>query len=246
MVTATAGLWVLWANHRHRTGAMTEPTDDVGVLHLDVTVGNAAGNTILVDRRLVIGRSSDPDGRLADDEELSREHAAITREATGEYSITDLGSTNGTFVNGARLDAPVTLAVGDVVEVGASRLVVTRAPPAARRPAVDVRAPTVIVASTAPPAVPDEAASPPPPPPLSPADQDGVAATLDAVPEVAVARHGPGTSQSEQARPSPTSFELRVRIDLERGEVEISLGDGDDPLCVSLQDKRWQVRSGGQ
>ena len=48
---------------------------------------------------------------------VSRRHAEIRRGASG-WSIRDLGSTNGTIVNGARLDRPRTLADGDSVTIG--------------------------------------------------------------------------------------------------------------------------------
>jgi pSer/pThr/pTyr-binding forkhead associated (FHA) protein len=101
---------------------------------------------LVVDERLVIGRNSEDPGRLADDPELSRHHAEILRAPSGEFTIKDLSSTNGTFVNGTRLNTPAVLTVGDEIQVGATRLVVRSAPVAAAqaRPEVDVRAATVI------------------------------------------------------------------------------------------------------
>jgi predicted component of type VI protein secretion system len=49
--------------------------------------------------------------------EISRRHARILRDGEAFY-IEDLGSTNGTFVNHKRLQAPVRLNVGDEVQVG--------------------------------------------------------------------------------------------------------------------------------
>src|SRR4030067_1421209 len=51
------------------------------------------------------------------DAEISRQHAHFTRTPAG-YVIEDLGSTNGTFVNGQRLGGPVVLKPGDVVSFG--------------------------------------------------------------------------------------------------------------------------------
>jgi len=51
------------------------------------------------------------------DAEVSRQHARITRTPAG-YVLEDLGSTNGTFVNGERLAAPRVLNAGDLVGVG--------------------------------------------------------------------------------------------------------------------------------
>jgi DNA-binding winged helix-turn-helix (wHTH) protein len=58
----------------------------------------------------------------------SRRHAAIT-VASGSLIIEDLGSHNGTFVNGRRLDAPSPLADGDEIRVGPATLAVHTAPP---------------------------------------------------------------------------------------------------------------------
>src|SRR5512137_551308 len=51
------------------------------------------------------------------DAEVSRQHARVTRTPAG-YVLEDLGSTNGTFVNGERLAAPRVLNAGDLVGVG--------------------------------------------------------------------------------------------------------------------------------
>jgi pSer/pThr/pTyr-binding forkhead associated (FHA) protein len=93
-------------------------------LRLEVIGGNAIGDTIVVDDELVIGRHADGAGRLSEDEEISRQHARISREATGDYAIEDLGSSNGTFVNGLRIQSPRLLALDDSIEVGATTLVV--------------------------------------------------------------------------------------------------------------------------
>lgn len=115
-------------------------------LQLEIAEGKARGFSFVVDERLVIGRDSDGPGRLADDPELSRHHAEIARAPNGEFTIKDLSSTNGTFVNGSRLNTPAVLTVGDEIGVGATKLVVKSAPVAAAPavPEVDVRAATVI------------------------------------------------------------------------------------------------------
>lgn len=66
-------------------------------------------------------------GRLAScriiisDTNTSRQHAQIVRLGSG-FAINDLGSTNGTFVNGERVIADRRLADGDIVTVGAVSL----------------------------------------------------------------------------------------------------------------------------
>mgnify|MGYP001766040044 CR=1 FL=1 len=55
------------------------------------------------------------------DSAVSRPHARITLNQ-GQYSITDLGSANGTTVNNVPVYAPVILREGDLIEIGATKL----------------------------------------------------------------------------------------------------------------------------
>lgn len=54
---------------------------------------------------------------MAGDREVSTRHAEIC-EASGSYEIADVGSTNGTWVNGTRLHGPRRLYAGDLVRLG--------------------------------------------------------------------------------------------------------------------------------
>jgi DNA-binding winged helix-turn-helix (wHTH) protein len=62
-----------------------------------------------------IGRADDNDV-MVDDRWVSRYHAEVRHDEHG-YLAVDLGSKNGTFVNGRRIGAPTTLADGDVLQV---------------------------------------------------------------------------------------------------------------------------------
>ena len=64
----------------------------------------------------LMGRDVTNDISLGDPE-VSRQHARLTR-TPGGYVIEDLGSTNGSFVNGERLVAPRVLASGDLLGLG--------------------------------------------------------------------------------------------------------------------------------
>ena len=99
---------------------------------LEVVAGKAAGSSILVRDEIVLGRHADGPGRLAEDEEISRLHARLTLDPSGVCEIEDLGSTNGTYVNGLRISAPEALSLGDMIEVGQTTLAV-RELPAPRR-----------------------------------------------------------------------------------------------------------------
>jgi len=65
-----------------------------------------------------------------DDAEISRRHVRVTYLA-GRYIIEDLGSTNGTFLNGRRIEAPAPLANGDVIDLGGSIRLTYLGPPGA-------------------------------------------------------------------------------------------------------------------
>jgi FHA domain/zinc-ribbon domain len=82
--------------------------------------GGRAGEAYVLERdRLTIGRSPDSDIFL-DDVTVSRRHAVLARTASG-FSIEDLGSLNGTFVNRRRVDVQQ-LEDGDDVQVGKYKL----------------------------------------------------------------------------------------------------------------------------
>jgi predicted component of type VI protein secretion system len=65
-----------------------------------------------------------------DDAEISRRHVRVTQLA-GRYIIEDLGSTNGTFLNGRRIEAPAPLSNGDVIDLGGSIRLTYLGPPGA-------------------------------------------------------------------------------------------------------------------
>ena len=70
---------------------------------------------------LTIGRGGQNDVMIDGDEFASARHVRIEPRRDGVW-VHDLGSTNGTFVNGARVDRPRKLVDGDVVKVGETEL----------------------------------------------------------------------------------------------------------------------------
>jgi pSer/pThr/pTyr-binding forkhead associated (FHA) protein len=70
---------------------------------------------------LTVGRSGDNDLELRGDQYASAQHARIEPRGADVW-VEDDGSTNGTFVNGHRIEAPQRLAPGDVVRIGETEL----------------------------------------------------------------------------------------------------------------------------
>ncbi|MBX9721126.1 MAG: FHA domain-containing protein, partial [Candidatus Obscuribacterales bacterium] len=68
-----------------------------------------------------VGRDLGNDIALAGDRSMSRFHFQIRQTADQEYYIEDLGSRNGTFLNGSPIATPRKLQPGDIVSAGVSR-----------------------------------------------------------------------------------------------------------------------------
>ena len=129
---------------------------------LVVTQGALTGQRLELEGELVIGREGV--AVTIDDPELSRRHAAV-RPVEGGFEVEDLGSLNGTFVNGRRIEGPTRLSGGDTIKLGQNVLELE----AARAPATVVSpspaftpgpAPVTAASATAPPAAPGVNAAP--------------------------------------------------------------------------------------
>ena len=104
------------------------------VAKLIVASGKSAGRSITLKHgKLLIGRAEECGIRPLG-EEVSRRHCAVVEDA-GSVTVEDLKSRNGTYVNGVKISAKVTVADGDIVRVGPLELKVSCAAPAAAAPA---------------------------------------------------------------------------------------------------------------
>jgi pSer/pThr/pTyr-binding forkhead associated (FHA) protein len=91
------------------------------IMELRAEQGERVGQTYRPDRPVVtVGRAQDSDLQLQE-QGISRRHARLQSGAQG-WTITDLGSTNGTFVNGRRLPPQerYILRTGDRITIGSS------------------------------------------------------------------------------------------------------------------------------
>src|SRR4051812_44741359 len=85
---------------------------------LQIVSGNQAGQSRdVTGERYLVGRGSDVELTL-EDGEASRRHAVLRPQPDGSVVLEDLGSTNGTYVNGQRLTGPVSLRGGERVRIG--------------------------------------------------------------------------------------------------------------------------------
>lgn len=196
------------------------------VLRLEVVAGKVAGTHIDVDRELIIGRHAPGEGRLGDDADLSRRHARISRAPDRTYAIEDLGSTNGTCVNGRRIEGAEPLSPGDRVDLGDTSLVVVVAPP--KEPPAPAGMPVRSGAAPAPPAEAahrEEAGTPAPAAPHEPAPAAPGRGPPDSLPW-----------PSHRAR-----FSLRLEVDWEAREIDVALDGAPDAAKVVCEDGRWRV-----
>ena len=99
--------------------------EDAGLV-VAVVDGPGAGREVPLAGALVIGRDPSAGLALVDDAQVSRRHTRLTPD--GDRAVVeDLGSRNGTFVNGALVGEPTPLGDGDRVVVGSTVLELRRA-----------------------------------------------------------------------------------------------------------------------
>jgi pSer/pThr/pTyr-binding forkhead associated (FHA) protein len=115
--------------------------------------GPLAGRRVEVRTELVLGRQAGD--VVLDDPEVSRRHAVVRAGQAG-LEVADLGSLNGTWVNGARITRATRLVPGDRVRLGGVELAVAAEPTrataaAAAGPAPAARAPAPPLPAFAPP-----------------------------------------------------------------------------------------------
>lgn len=77
--------------------------------------------TIVLTATCTIGRDADND-LVIDDPLVSRHHALVRLLGGNQYYVTDLGSSNGTFLNGRLVMVPAVIKSGDTLQIGGAKL----------------------------------------------------------------------------------------------------------------------------
>ena len=97
---------------------------DDGRTYIDVVIDGEDRTFDLTDvPTLSIGRHPQSTVVLTEDPNVSRKHALVQRESSGEYYLSDLGSRNGITRNGLPVTTPVPLHDGDSFTIGSHRFV---------------------------------------------------------------------------------------------------------------------------
>jgi 6-phosphogluconolactonase (cycloisomerase 2 family) len=113
---------------------------------LHVVSGAATGASVDLAVDFVVGRGEPGMGNLQGDSEISRRHARFRRLDSGQLLVEDLGSTNGTHVNGQRIAGPRLLSPGDQVQLGKTVLRFEAGAPAPAAAAAPVAVPPAVAA----------------------------------------------------------------------------------------------------
>jgi ABC-type multidrug transport system ATPase subunit/pSer/pThr/pTyr-binding forkhead associated (FHA) protein len=110
-------------------------TESPSIARLTITSGPDSGKVVdLTQTELVIGRSA-PADLIIVHPEVSRRHARLFQQQ-GKTILEDLGSSNGTFLNGQPLQAPQVLSDGAEIQLGSQVTLVFNQQPASTRTVV--------------------------------------------------------------------------------------------------------------
>jgi hypothetical protein len=110
-------------------------------LILEIVEGDDAGRQTPLEGSIEIGRD-DSTGLALDDEQASRRHARVTAQGD-TATVEDLGSTNGTYLNGQPIEGQRTLRPGDRLRVGLTVLELRTSADVQRQPSAVIPVPQV-------------------------------------------------------------------------------------------------------
>jgi pSer/pThr/pTyr-binding forkhead associated (FHA) protein len=104
---------------REAVAAAGEPPAARLVLLDGTTGGSPSGKALRVQEITTVGRAGD-NALVLDDEFISAHHAVL-RHQDGEWWLSDLGSTNGTWADNVRVDVPTAVQPGATIQFGRLR-----------------------------------------------------------------------------------------------------------------------------
>jgi pSer/pThr/pTyr-binding forkhead associated (FHA) protein len=109
----------LTAEHKQVKRAAKAPKGRRGTVGRFVVLEPKAnrGSTYAIGSEITVGRAATCTIPMPNDSFVSQLHARVFRDA-GDTLVEDLGSTNGTYLNGNRLTAPERITKGDRVQIG--------------------------------------------------------------------------------------------------------------------------------
>lgn len=110
-------LWQVARSIRSHIGSNPGTRTEDTAAELVILTGEADTDRVRIrPQGHVIGRSPDADIRISDP--YSSEFHARVGMQEGQVVVHDLGSTNGTYVNGRRVTSPTSVTRGDTVQIG--------------------------------------------------------------------------------------------------------------------------------
>jgi predicted component of type VI protein secretion system len=208
---------------------------------LEVIAGKAVGTSIPVHDELLLGRQFEGPGRLSEDEEISRRHARIAfADASGQLTVEDLGSTNGTFVNGARMSAPRALSVGDTIELGGTTLLVRELPTRGEETALRAADRATVAPGRH---------SPPPEEQERPDHATTTSLTVSALDERLHSRAStvsdepaspPAGLGAEELVPPRLSLSLHLEVDFAARSAKVAVGNGEEAMSLVFEKGAWR------
>jgi pSer/pThr/pTyr-binding forkhead associated (FHA) protein len=117
-IVAGIYLFLFWVVRSLRGHLDAEPEQPTPLRRLQLHDENGTPTrAVAIAGSIVIGRSAQAEV-VIDDSFASEFHARIGPTGAGTLRVLDLGSTNGTFVNGERITSPTPLGIGDQIRIG--------------------------------------------------------------------------------------------------------------------------------
>jgi len=196
---------------------------------------------LVVTEPLVIGRECD--GLLLADEKVSRQHLRISPSGQN-IIVTDMGSTNGSYVNQVRIESEVLLVPGSTLSLGDTVVTVESPPTPAANSNVTTRGDVGgTIVATLPPQLVDDASAdvaPPAAPPSMPAVDVTAPPATPAMPVVAP---GARTSNEPVVKPRFIGAEETRRTSMDElaaslggQQINIPSGSADDTVTIMFSD----------